>query len=137
MLSRTMKAFASKAHEGDELYDKLIKKVNHSSGNLDTDFHYVILIISVLGINTPLEAITKLKDGQICIDKLQEFLSSRLSPRQFEAITLRYGLHDAKIKNLREVGELMGCCGENVRIVEFDGIRKLRHFRNRKLFLLD
>lgn len=137
MLSHSMKVFASKAHEGDELYDKLIKKVQKSSGNHDTDFHYVILITSVLGINNPLEAITKLNDGQICIDKLQEFLSSKLSPRQFEAITLRYGIPTGDIKTLRSVGDIMNCCGENVRILEFDGIRKLRDFRNRKLFLLD
>lgn len=135
MLSHSMIIFANKATEEDELFYKLIKKVQKTSGNYITDFHYVILITSVLGISHPLKATQEIKDGQICIDKLQECLSNKLSERQLSAITLRYGIPSGSLKTLRSVGTQMNCCAENVRVLEHAGIRKLRNFH--KSFLLD
>ena len=137
MLSPTMRRFALKAHKGDELYDKLVKKVQHTSGNTDIDFHYVLLMISVLGIATPVEAVTQLKDEQICINKIQEFLSTKASKKQAEAIALRYGITDGKFKILEDVGNIMNCTGQNVRLLEANIIRKMRYQKNIKTVLLD
>ena len=78
MLSPTMRRFALKAHKGDELYDKLVKKVQHTSGNTDIDFHYVLLMISVLGIATPVEAVTQLKMNRFVSIRYKNFCQLKL-----------------------------------------------------------
>ncbi len=95
-------------------------------------------MISVLGIPyTPVEAVTQLKDEQICINKIQNFYQLKLVKKQAEAIALRYvGITDGKFKILEDVGNIMNCTGQNVRLLEANIIRKMRYQKNIKTFFI-
>ncbi len=58
-------------------------------------------------------------------DTLQDYLK-RLSARQRHVINMRFGLLDGNPKTLQQLGDELGISGEMVRLIEEQGLRKLR-----------
>lgn len=81
------------------------------------------------------EAVTDFaaKDAAIVFEGLREALRSRLNPREYQVLALRYGLEDGIKKTLQEVADLMGGLSrERIRQIEQQAMTKIRHpaFRN-------
>ncbi len=64
--------------------------------------------------------------AQIMIENLKEALK-KLTKKELQILTLRYGLFSGKPKTLSEVGKIVGLSRERVRQIEKKGIEKLKN----------
>ncbi len=71
---------------------------------------------------TPEEATIEKVTAEEIRDKL-----SILNDRQQQIIKLRFGLDGDEPKTLQEIGDIIGCTRENVRLIELKILKKLKH----------
>ena len=71
---------------------------------------------------TPEEATREKVTAEEIRDKL-----SILNDRQQQIIKLRFGLDGDEPKTLQEIGDIIGCSRENVRLIELKILKKLKH----------
>ena len=71
---------------------------------------------------TPEEATIEKVTAEEIRDKL-----SILNDRQQQIIKLRFGLDGDEPKTLQEIGDIIGCSRENVRLIELKILKKLKH----------
>ena len=71
---------------------------------------------------TPEEATLEKVTAEEIRDKL-----SILNDRQQQIIKLRFGLDGDEPKTLQEIGDIIGCSRENVRLIELKILKKLKH----------
>lgn len=79
-------------------------------------------LISNPNIKNPFEEIT----NEEYREELKRILSE-LNPREYQVITLRFGILDGNTHTLEEIGNIIGLTRERVRQIESKALRKLRH----------
>jgi RNA polymerase nonessential primary-like sigma factor len=68
--------------------------------------------------------------GEALRQDIQQLLAE-LTPRQQEVVTLRFGLDNAPMQSLQEIGERLGLSRERVRQIEMKALAQLRRYRDR------
>ncbi|HHU56262.1 MAG TPA: sigma-70 family RNA polymerase sigma factor [Acholeplasmataceae bacterium] len=79
-------------------------------------------LISNPNINNPFEEVANEEYHR----ELKRILAE-LNPREYQVITLRFGLLDGTTHTLEEIGKIIGLTRERVRQIESKALRKLRH----------
>ena len=79
-------------------------------------------LISNPTTNNPFEEIARTEYS----NELNRVLK-QLNPREYQVITLRYGINDGNARTLEEIGRIIGLTRERVRQIETKALRKLRH----------
>ena len=80
----------------------------------------------------PYEGITaeSYVEGEFLREDINKLLSSELTPKERQVITLRFGLTDGNYLTLLEVGKHIGLSRERVRQLERRALTKLRHYKH-------
>ncbi|MDD4212639.1 MAG: sigma-70 family RNA polymerase sigma factor [Bacilli bacterium] len=79
-------------------------------------------LVSSTNYLTPFEEIVNYEYGE----ELRRLLLE-LNSKEYQVITLRFGLNDGNSMTLEEIGRIMGLTRERVRQIEAKALRKLRH----------
>ncbi len=79
-------------------------------------------LVSSSNYLTPFEEIVNYEYGE----ELRRLLLE-LNSKEYQVITLRFGLNDGNSMTLEEIGRIMGLTRERVRQIEAKALRKLRH----------
>ncbi|MDO4301079.1 MAG: sigma-70 family RNA polymerase sigma factor [Clostridia bacterium] len=93
------------------------------SVGIDKEGNEVTLEEKLADEGKSVEEITTLK---LRIEKLYKVMKERLTEREFEIVTLRYGLNGKKEKTQREIAKAMGISRSYVSRIETKALSKLK-----------
>ena len=64
---------------------------------------------------------------QILKEQIADVLQQNLNAREIKVLELRFGLHDGRIRTLKEVSKHFAVSRERIRQIQANALRKLRH----------